>query len=228
MTNQAELLAALHGMSDVTARAAIVTREKSSRQFCTLRNIFHEGRANGLERLNVPNDFAVLCKEEPQPRIQLVTKEEIEEALLPHTVQWFRQHKETPFGHGEPGDGLGQTCSTPDFQSILDGTYNQELDQLTEEAREWICSSSTRNLLQKATAFQPWLQQKIGLVGGWRCGMKMRESTALALGGHYGHFKTAAIVAPLSKEHLDHTPVLPDVYAIMMSLPLQHGFSPDR
>ena len=90
MTDQAELLAALHGMSDVTARAAILAWEKPSRQFRTLRSIFHRDRSNGLEQLDVSNEFAVLRKDKPTPRVQLVTKEAIEEALLPHTVRHFR------------------------------------------------------------------------------------------------------------------------------------------
>ena len=91
MNDPAQFLAALHGMPDVSARAAIAAREKSSRQFRTLRSIFHKGRSSGLERLDIPNDFAVLRQDEPQPRIQLVTKEDIEKVLLPHTVRRFRQ-----------------------------------------------------------------------------------------------------------------------------------------
>jgi hypothetical protein len=58
--------------------------------------------------------------------------------------------------------------------------------------------------------------------------MKMRESTASAPGGHYGHYKTAATIARLPTTHPDHTTILAKIYAIMLSLPLFHGFAPDR
>ena len=62
-------------------------------------------------------------------------------------------------------------------------------------------------------------------VSGWS---KMRESTASAPGTHYGHYKTAAVAARLPEDHPDHTMVLAEIYAAMASLPLQHGFAPQR
>jgi hypothetical protein len=56
----------------------------------------------------------------------------------------------------------------------------------------------------------------------------MRESTALAPGGHYGHYKTAAVAAKLPDDHPNHTRVLAEMYATMLSLPLAHGFAPAR
>ena len=56
----------------------------------------------------------------------------------------------------------------------------------------------------------------------------MRESTASAPGGHYRHYKTAAVVAKLPKRHTDYWPLLADIYAIMTSMPLKHGFAPTR
>jgi hypothetical protein len=56
----------------------------------------------------------------------------------------------------------------------------------------------------------------------------MRESTLSAPGGHYGHYKTAAVDARLPKTHADYWPVVADLYAIMASLPLKHRFAPKR
>ena len=148
-----------------------------------------------MERLDVPNDFAVLRKDKPKPRVQLVTNEAIEEALLPHTVWRFRQHKDMPFGHGERSNGLGQTCSTPDFHRILDGTYNRDLDQLTDEAREWIHQLKCKDFVTDGNQISTMISVE-DWISGW---MKMRESTASAPGGHYGHYKTAATVARLHR-----------------------------
>ena len=138
MKEEATLLATLHGMSDIAARAAIAAREKSSKQFRALRSIFKQGRSNGLERLDVPEKYAVRRQDETQPRILLVTKQEIEEVLLPHTVKRFRQHHETPFGHGERCSELGQDCSSDDFHHLRRGTYDCQLESLSKEARVWI------------------------------------------------------------------------------------------
>jgi hypothetical protein len=56
----------------------------------------------------------------------------------------------------------------------------------------------------------------------------MRESTASAPGSHYGHYKTAAVVANLPDHHPDYWPALAEIYAIMASMPLKHGFAPTR
>jgi hypothetical protein len=60
---------------------------------------------------------------------------------------------------------------------------------------------------------------------GWK---KMRESTASAPGSHYGHYKTAALAATLPVNHADHTTLIAEIYAIMLLLPLKHGFAPSR
>jgi hypothetical protein len=63
----------------------------------------------------------------------------------------------------------------------------------------------------------------------WVCGWKkMQESMASAPGGHYGYYKTAAVVANLPNNHPDYIPVLAEIYAIMAYMPLKHGFAPTR
>jgi hypothetical protein len=191
MTNQAQFIAALHGMSDVAARAAIASREKSSNQFRTLRQIFKGGWSSGLERLDVPNQFAVLRQHETVPRIPLVTKEAIEDALIPHTEQRFRQHSETPFGHGKQSAALGQDCLSVDFARLQYGTYDRDLESLSVEARVWLGHLKQKDhvadgkLICTHISTEDWIT-------GW---VKMRESTASAPGGHYGHYKTAATIA---------------------------------
>ena len=224
MCEQAELLAALQDMPDEAARASIVAREKSSKQFRTLRRIFKQGHTSGLERLDIPDENAVLRQGEAQPRIRLVTKESIEDALLPHTVRRFRQHKETPFGHGNRSTNLGQNCDSTDFDHILHGTYDHDLESLTEEAREWLRQLQQKDFVAAGSLISTHISTEDWIVG-WK---KMRESTASAPGGHYGHYKTAAVAATLPDDHPDHTRVLAEVYATMMSLPLAHGFAPER
>ena len=224
MTDQAQFIAALQGMSDVAARAAIAAREKSSSQFRTLRSVFRKGRCNGLERLEVPNSCAVRRQGEDVPRIQLVSKEEIEEVLVPHTVRRFTQYQETPFGHGERRNSMGYECVSDDFERIRHGTYDRDLDSLSEEAKEWVRQLKQKQFVSDGKLISTRISTD-DWIAGW---MKMRESTASAPGGHYGHYKTAATVARLPTDHPGHTRVLADIYATMLSLPLEHGFAPVR
>jgi hypothetical protein len=52
------------------------------------------GRSNGLDRIGVPNDYAVLHDGEEAPRIPLVTKkEDMEDVLLPRDPLRYWQKK---------------------------------------------------------------------------------------------------------------------------------------
>jgi ribonuclease HI len=182
------------------------------------------GSSGGLDRVDVPDSFAVLREGEAIPRIPLVVKEEIEEVLLPHTERRFRQHQETPFGHGSRRESLGLTCESQDVQDILHGSYDRELDSLSEEARVWLLQLKEKDfvgaggIISTHVSFGDWVQ-------GWA---KMRESTASAPGGHYGHYKTISVAARLPEDHPDHSTVLAHIYAKMMSIPLKQGFAPVR
>ena len=211
-------------MSHDAACRAIAQREKSSKQFRQLRSIFHNTTASGLDRIDVPDSYAVLRVGEITPRIPLVTKEEIEDVLVPHTERRFRQHMETPFGKGARKTNLGHDCTSKVAQDILAGTYDEELDKLSDEARSWITLLARKDFVKAGSVISTQITTN-DYVSGWS---KMRESTASAPGGHYGHYKTASVVARLPDDHPDHTTVLAELYAMMLSMPLQHGFAPKR
>ena len=124
LAETAKFAASLHNMATESAIAAIRAREKSSRQFRQLRSILRTSTSAGLERIDVPNSNAVLRQGEQIPRIPLVTKEEIEEVLVPHTERRFTQHQETPFGHGYRQRALGVDCTSTDAGALRTGTYD--------------------------------------------------------------------------------------------------------
>jgi hypothetical protein len=128
LKERGKFLAATQGMSEHAACAAIEARERSSQQFRQLRQIFQRGASSGMERIDVPNSYAVLRQGEEIPRISLVVKEKIEEVLVPHTIQRFRQHTETPFGNGQRQRKLGLDCTSTDASDLMDGRYDRELD----------------------------------------------------------------------------------------------------
>ena len=105
-------------------------REKASNQFRQLRRALKTSMASGLVRIDVPNSQAVLRPGEQVPRIPLVTKEEIEEVLVPHTERRFTQHQETPFGHGERQRELGIDGTSSDAQHLQQGTYKRDFVEL--------------------------------------------------------------------------------------------------
>jgi hypothetical protein len=225
LRERAAFMAETHGMSKKAACAAIAARERSSQQFRHLRSIFNKGASYGLDRIDVPEKFAVLRPGEQVPRIPLVTKEAIEEVLVPHTKQRFRQHRETPFGSGERQRSLGNDCSSDNARALMQGTFNRELEKLTHEARVWLLELKTKNFASAGAVIDTTISTD-DWVWGWK---KMRESTASAPGGHYGHYKTAAVVANLPDHHPDYWPALAEIYAtwriclLNMVLRLQGG-----
>jgi hypothetical protein len=100
LQDMAKLAASLHNMTEKASRSAIAWRERTARQFQVLRPLLNGSQSNGMDRLDIPDKFAVLRKNEETPRLPLVIKEEIEDVLLQHTEQRFCQHQETPFGRG--------------------------------------------------------------------------------------------------------------------------------
>ena len=215
----------VHRWAPQAAIRRIQASELSSQQFRQLRSIFRGGQSSGFDRLDIPDSTAVLRQDENIPRISLVVQEQIEEVLLPHTVRRFRQHDETPFGHGNRGARLGRDCTSHDACAISDGSYDYRLIELSEEARSWLQQLKTRDFVAREGAIGTRVSTE-----EWVCGWnRMSESTASAPGsGHYGHYKTASLAARLPVDHEDHTKVLATLYASMWSLPLLHGFSPKR
>jgi ribonuclease HI/exonuclease III len=224
LQERATFLEATHGLSAKAACNAIAARERSSRQFRQLRAVLNPGVMQGLDRIDVPNKDAVLRRGEDIPRIPLVVREEIEEALVPHTEQRFRQHQETPFGGGVRQQELGIDCSSRDARALMNGTYDRELETLSEEARVWLRELRTKTFVTHGATINTTISTE-DWIRGWK---KMRESTSSAPGGHYGHYKTAAVAATLPEDHADYWPVLAELYATMASMPLRHGFAPKR
>jgi hypothetical protein len=58
-------------------------------------------------------------------------QEEMEDAL-PHTEKRFRQHQETPL-LAKRRSKLGLDCTSDDAQALLNGSYDRELEDLTDE-----------------------------------------------------------------------------------------------
>ena len=221
----AALAAELHGTTTATAQSAIAHRERRSRQYRQLRLILSGPSSGSLDRVDVPNEYAVLREGEATPRIPLVTQEAIEEVLVPHTAKRFKQPQSdsTPFATGERSSRLGRICTSDDAEKILAGTYDYQLEDLSDEARHWLL-----HLKYKTKPDHPMIDTHISTeewVRGWS---KMRESTASAPNGHFGHYKTAAVAARLPEDHPDHFPELAAIYAKLVSLPLKHGFAPEE
>jgi hypothetical protein len=116
-------------------------------------------------------------------------------------------------------------CASDDARAILNSTYDRELESLSAEARECLLELRTKDFVHAGAVIDTTIS-----TDDWVCGWKkMRESTASAPGGHYGHYKTAAVVATIpADEHPDYWSILATTYAIMVSMPLKHGFAPQR
>jgi len=159
------------------------------------------------------------------PRIPLVLGSDIEAVLIPHTQQRFRQHSETPFGSGKRSQRLGRDCTSLDAQGLSQGTYDFELEQLTPEALEWF-----RHLrLHQSVRDKGEISLDVTTKDWVKFWSKARKSTASSPSGiHYGHYKTASVLARLPEDNAAYSPDIAAFHASMVQLPLKHGLSPCR
>ena len=220
---EANFMATVRSCEPESALKQILNAEQAAREYKEMDILKGPRSSGGLDRIDVPDSYAVLQPGESVPRIQLVEKEKIEEVLIPHTMQRFTQYQETPFGHGERRERLGMECDSDDFKDLLEGLYDFELDDLTEEARVWLTQLKTQEFAKGPTTFSTPLTID-EWIDGWK---KMKESTASG-GHHFGHYKIAALVARLPENHPDYFPELAAFYTTMHNMPLIHGFAPKR
>ena len=224
LEEDAAFKAAVQKCDHESAKSQILNQEISSREFKDA--VFFKGKdksTGGLSRIDVPNVYAVLRPNEAVPRIPLVVKEDIEEALLPNTMLRFTQYQETPFGHGPRQEQLGMNCDSAAFDALLAGNYDYNLEELTPEAQSWLQHLQTKEYVSDIERVQTDLS-----VNDWIDGWKKMDESTVSGGHHFGHYKTAAVVADLPEKHENYFPQLALVYTIMHSLPLRHGFAPAR
>ena len=121
----------------------------------------------GLERIDIPNSYAVLRCDEIAPRIPLVTKEEIEVVLVPHTERRFTQHQDTPFGHGDRQRLLGIDCTSRQAHALRRGTYDHELLSLTREARSWLMELQEKDFTRNRSGLIATNISTDDIIKGW-------------------------------------------------------------
>jgi len=217
----ASFSAALKRTDAEKAAKEIAILESMKQRYRTLGRVFHSsGGSMGLDRIDVPNLQAVRQEGEEIPRIPLVVREDIEEVLVPHTKKRFQQHQETPFGQGERQRRLGTDCTSEDAQKILDGMYDYELDDLSEEVKDWLLFLRKKDHVREGGTISTDMTTEEWVLG-WT---KMRESTSSCPPDHFGHYKTAAKVYRLPENHPDSFKDLAEVYASMESLPLWNHY----
>jgi hypothetical protein len=137
----------------------------------------------------------------------------IDEELTRYNREWFRQAKDTPFGHGELFDLVGYDGLTETATAIVDGDcieylgipMQRELQVFLEECRR---PDSVEAI---STAISP--EQFVSTVkASWK------ESTSTSPSGrHLGHYRTAIL-----------DPAVTSLHTQLLNLPIAHGFAPER
>ena len=153
----------------------------------------------------------LFSEREESPILPLVLKEDIENVLVPHTVQRFTQYHETPFGHGTRRDRLGMDCDSDYFDSLLNGDYDYDLDSLSPEARSWLKQLERRDYVQEQGPISTDLS-----VNDWITGWAKMDGSTVCGGDHFGHYKTATMAARLPEKHENYFPAL----ALLLCIPL--------
>ena len=138
--------------------------------------------------------------------------EAIEAELLQYNRNWFRQAKDTPFGHGPLFDLVGYDGLTEEATAIVSGhcvpymgiPMSRELQVFLEECRR------PDNVAQISSTIS--CPAFVKTVKAWK------ETTSTSPSGrHLGHYKTAILDARLTRLHVD-----------LLNLPIACGFAPDR
>ena len=136
----------------------------------------------------------------------------IEEELTKYNREWFRQAKDTPFGHGELYDLVGYDGLTETATAIVDGEcveymgipMQRELEVFLEECRRPEAVELVDTLITK--------EQFISSVKGWK------ETTSTSPSGrHLGHYRTAILDDAVANLHSQ-----------LLNLPITYGFAPER
>jgi hypothetical protein len=136
--------------SQLQAVKRIANAEAHKSTFQKVKHCLNPTEHSGLSRLEVPSTSVTSSTNlAPNPNLEkypssstdwipLTTKEHIEAHLIQRNATHFRQANDTPFGANNRGKDLGYLGTSTSAQSILNGTYNFEMDSLTPEARAYI------------------------------------------------------------------------------------------
>jgi hypothetical protein len=136
----------------------------------------------------------------------------IEQELLQYNHNWFRQAKDTPFGHGELYDLVGYDGLTAEATAIVNGTcipylgihMSWELQTFLEEC----CRPTT---VKEISSF-------VTIADYTKALKEWKETTSTSPSGrHFGHYKTALLDDRMTALHV-----------AMLNLPVMHGFAPER
>lgn len=140
---------------------------------------------------------------------------EIEAELTRYNREWFRQAKDTPFGHGELFNLVGYDGLTDTATAIVHGDCIDHLGgfplQQPRELRVFLeeCRRPASVELISTTIST---EQYISTVKAWK------ESTSTSPSGrHLGHYRTAILDNDVAHLH-----------AQLLNLPIAHGFAPER
>ncbi|KAI2513930.1 hypothetical protein MHU86_314 [Fragilaria crotonensis] len=136
----------------------------------------------------------------------------IEDELLRYNRSWFRQAKDTPFGHGELFDMVGYNGLTETASAIIKGDCIAHLGiPMQRELRVFLEECQRPDSVDSIdTTITP--EQYINSVKTWK------ESTSTSPSGrHLGHYRTAILDLDVAALHTD-----------LLNLPITNGFAPDR
>ena len=137
---------------------------------------------------------------------------EIEEELTRYNRNWFRQAKDTPFGHGALYEMMGYDGLTDQATAIVEGTtapsdlgipMRREVKVFLDECRRPPSVPEIQTTILT--------DDYISTVKAWK------ETTSTSPSGrHLGHYRTAIL-----------DPRMADLHTQLINIPIAHGFAPE-
>ena len=181
----------------------MASREKTKRMYSRIKRDLSHNQRSSVYYIEVPADGK-------PPKQSAVWKEvrasdEVHAQILKHSEEHYRLAQSTPFGNSPRGRHLGFTGTGHVAHDILQGKYDYNLDELHEEAKQFI-----RELQQQDC---PIMKTTISSSEVYRLYTKWNENTSTSPSNfHLGLYKA-----------LIHSNHVLSILTLLMNIPLKHG-----
>ena len=192
--------------SNITVEQATVnlaSREKSKRMYSRIKRDLSQNQRSSVYYIEVPADGKPPKQSKQWKEVRAA--ESVHHHLLKHSEEHYRLAQPTPFGKTDRGWHLGFTGTGHVAHDILNGTYDYKLEELHEEARQFIQE------LRKQDC--PTMNTTITSSEVFQLFSKWNENTSTSPSNfHLGLYKAL----------IRSTHAL-SILTLLMNLPLKHG-----
>ena len=181
----------------------MASREKTKRTYSRIKRDLSQNQRSSVYYIEVPADGKPPKQSNAWKEVR--ASEEVHAQILKHSEEHYRLAQSTPFGKSQRGRHLGFTGTGHVAHDILQGKYDYNLDELHEEAKQFISELRQHEC--------PIMSTQISPSEVYRLYTKWNENTSTSPSNfHLGLYKA-----------LIHSNQVLSIFTLLMNLPLKHG-----